>query len=132
MANPSSQHAEIALNKELSILAVKFLNFTPHEEFRKIVEYEFELIKQYQIKKMLIDLRLLPVYASGTKEYVKDIWFPTVKKLGLRYTAFIVPEATLAQMAMNKAHDISDDTNALKINHFKDSGTAKEWLKSQY
>lgn len=129
MTNPASQHAELALNKELSILAVKYLNFTPHEEFVKIVEYEYELIKQYQIKKILVDLRRLPVYASGTKEYVKDVWFPTVKKLGVRYVAVIVPEATLAQMAMNKAHEASSELQTLKIDHFKDSESAKEWLK---
>jgi len=130
MTNLTNQYVEVAVDHSLNALTVKFLGFTPHEEFKKILEYEFEMIKTHQVRKCVVDLRLIPVYASGSKEFVKDIWFPTVKKLGVRFVAFIVPEATLGQMAMQKAHEAAQSLITLKVEHFKDTESAKSWLRT--
>ncbi len=122
---------EVRVEKQLEALLVKFLRFTPYEDFVKILEYEYELIRHYRLKKCVIDLRLIPVYAPGAPEYVKDVWFPTVNSLGVQQIAFIVPEAVLGQMSMNRAHDITESTAGSAVEHFKDMEAAIAWLKTR-
>ncbi len=104
MDNLINNFVEVRAEKQLNVLSVKFLGFIPYPDFLKVVEQEYEFIRQYHLKKCVIDLRLIPVYAQGMPEYVKDVWFPTVQSLGMQHIAFVVPEAVLGQMSMNRAH----------------------------
>jgi len=122
---------EVRVEKPLKTLSVKFLGFTPHEDFVKILEYEYELVRHYQLKKCVIDLRLVPVYAPGNSEYVKDVWFPTVSSLGMQNVAFVVPEAALGQISMNRAHEKTESIAGMAVEHFKDIEGATGWLKTR-
>lgn len=82
-----NQYAEVKADPKSMTLSVKFLKFVPFQEFVKIVEHEFELVKHHQLKKCIIDLRLIPVYDKGMPEYVKDVWFPTAISLGVKCAA---------------------------------------------
>lgn len=130
MDNLVNNYVEVRMDKSLNALSVKFLGFIPYKDFVKTLEYEYDLIRQYQSKKCVIDLRLIPVYAAGATEYVKDTWFPTVSSLGMRQVAFIVPEAVLGQMSMNKAHENTKTVGGMAVEHFKDFDAAVGWLKA--
>lgn len=131
MDNLINTFVEVRVEKLLNALSVRFLKFTPYQDFVKILEYEYELIRHYQLKKCMIDLRLIPVYAPGAPEYVKDVWFPTVTTLGMRHVAFIVPEAYWAQVSMEKAHKDTASIDSMAVEHFKDTETAIGWLKTR-
>lgn len=122
---------EVRVEKQLNALSVRFLRFTPYQDFVKILEYEYKLIRHYQLKKCIIDLRLIPVYAPGAPEYVKDVWFPTVSTLRVRYVAFVVPEAFWAQVSMEKAHKNTESIDSVAVEHFKDIEAAIGWLKTR-
>jgi hypothetical protein len=112
-----NQYVEIQVDKQLNALSVKFLKFIPYQEFIKAVEHEYELIRHYNLKKCAIDLRQIPVYDKGMPEYVKDKWFPTVSSLGIKYIGFIVPEAVIGQMSMNRAHQTAETFGIMAIKH---------------
>jgi hypothetical protein len=122
---------EVRVKKQWNALSVSFLGFAPYEDFVKILEYEYELIRHYQLKKCIIDLRLIPVYATGATEYVKDVWFPTVSTLGMECVAFVVPEAVLGQMSMNRAHSETETISGMAVEHFGEVETAMNWLKTR-
>ncbi len=122
--------AEVKVVEEFTILSVKFLGFVSHKDFLPIVEYEYDLIRQYQISKCYIDLRLIPVHGKGSPEYVKDVWFPTVAALGVRYVAFVQPEAALGKMTMRSAHDGVESAGSLHIENFTDPDEAMRWLRT--
>ena len=126
-----NQYVEIQVDKQLNALSVKFLKFIPFQEFLKAVEHEYELIRHYNLKKCRIDLRQLPVYDKGMPEYVKDKWFPTVSSLGIQYIGFIVPEAVIGQMSMNRAHQTAETISGIAVEHFKDIEAAEAWLKAR-
>lgn len=126
-----NEFVEVRVEKQWNMLKVKFLKFTPYEDFVKILEYEYELVRHYGVKKCLIDLRLIPVYATGAPEYVKDVWFPTISTLGVQYIAFIVPEAVLGQMAMDRAHRETEKISGIVVEHFKDVKAAMDWLRTR-
>ena len=122
---------EVRTNKEINALTAKFLGFVTYEEFVKIVEYEFELIKHYNLQKCAIDLRLIPVYDEGMPEYVKDVWFPTVSKLGMKYVAFVVPAGTVGKISMKRAHENTETIAGMTVIHLNEFEDAIEWLKQQ-
>ena len=130
MDNLVNKFVEVRVDKQLNALSVKFLRFILYQDFVKTLEYEYELIRHYQLKKCVVDLRLIPVYDTGMPEYVKDKWFPTVSSLGIQYIAFVVPEAVIGQMSMNRAHQTAETILGMAVEHFKDFKTAEAWLKA--
>jgi hypothetical protein len=124
-----SKYVEINALKEEGILTVKFIGFIPLEEFKKVLQVEYELIEKHQLTKVLIDIRELSTYASGAPELIKEEWFPKVKSLGMKFIAFVQPQAALAKMGMKKAHNVSPDTQ-INMQHFGSMEEAKNWLNS--
>lgn len=131
MTDLKNNYVEIKVDTEMTALVVRFLGFVPFEDFKSIIQQEFDLIEKYRLRKVLIDLRLLPVYAVGSKEYVRDVWFPTAERLGVKAVAFAQPTTVLAQMAMQKAHEDARQTKPMKVEHFDSPEKAKAWLQSQ-
>jgi hypothetical protein len=131
MDNLVNKFVEVRVEKQLNALSVKFLSFILYQDFVKTLEYEYELIRHYQLKKCIIDLRLIPVYDKGAPEYVKDVWFPTVSSLGMQHVAFVVPEAVLGQMSMTRAHKESESIAGMAVKHFTDVEAAMGWLKTR-
>ncbi len=126
MKNFSSKHSTVVYDKELHAFHVTFFNFVPHPEFIKTVEVEYEMVAHYKLKKALIDLRQIKVYAEGNDEYIKTTWFPKMIDLGLKKVAFIVPQDIFAKMTMQKAHDTKK--LPIEMNHFQSIEEAKNWL----
>ncbi len=125
-----NEYVELKYNKELNAFTVKFLKYIKFQVFKEVVEYEYELIENYKIKKAYIDLRLIPVYDVGMTEYIKEEWFPKVIELGLKYVAFVQPEKVLGQMSMKKAHNEEEIKAPIMMKHFGDPDEALSWLKS--
>ena len=121
---------EVNVVQEFQTLSVTFLGFVPTKDFIPILEYEYALIEHYRLQKCFIDLRLIPVYGKGSTEYVKDVWFPKVTTLGVRYVAFVVPEAVVGQMSMRSAHTNVGTEAAMTVEHFSDPDKARTWLQS--
>ncbi len=131
MENLTNKYVEVRAEQEDNTLFVQFLGFVPYDEFLKIVEHEYKLIRHYQLRKCLIDLRQIPVYDAGMPEYVKDVWFPTVSSLGVKSVAFVVPEKVLGQMTMKKAHKGTETISGMSVEHFDDLELARIWLRAQ-
>ncbi len=122
---------EVRADKQLRTLSVKFLGYLEFPEFVKILEHEYQLIRAHQLQKCVVDLRSIPVYPNGAPEHVKDVWFPTVSKLGIKHIAFIIPESALGQMSMNKAHQEAESVAGMAVKHFSDNASASAWLKAR-
>jgi hypothetical protein len=130
MESMINDFVEVRGDEKLKMLTVKFLGFIKFEDFKQAVEFEYELIRKNQLKKCVVDLRLIPVYAPGMPEYVKDEWFPTVSKIGIKHIGFVLPEAALGKISMNKAHQITEEILGITVANFKDTEDALNWLKS--
>ncbi len=130
MDNLINEFVEVCVEKPANVLSVKFLGFIPYQDFIKVAEHEYKLIRQNKLKKCIIDLRQIPVYDKGMPEYINGTWFPTVVSLGMKSCAFVVPEAVLGQMSMNRAHKDTDDKPEMAVEHFKDIASAMAWLKT--
>jgi hypothetical protein len=124
-----NEFAEVKVNPESSILSVKFLERIPLDEFKKVLQFEYEQIGRYKMKKALIDLRQMPVYPAGAVELIKTEWFPKITSLGLRYIAFVQPESVIAKLSMTSAHK-EENASPVTMNHFGSTDEAVNWLNA--
>ncbi|MDO1451528.1 hypothetical protein Q0590_34970 [Rhodocytophaga aerolata] len=122
-------YAQVIHNQALACLQVKFKGFIPYDNFVKILQHEYAMIRYYKLKKCIIDLREMGIYAPGVSELVKNEWFGQVLKDGLQHVAFVVPESIFGQQSMNKAHQTLKEKNPLTITYFKDLPTAQQWIE---
>lgn len=130
MENLRNEYASVLHNKTLGALQAEFFTYVPHNEFVDILKYEFEMIKHFNLKKCLIDLRKMKVYAPGNTEFIEKEWFPTVRQLGVEAVAFIVPEDVFAKVSMNASHKKAETEGSMKIRNFLKPEEAENWLKS--
>ena len=123
-------NVELKIDNALKAMNVKFLAFIDFDDFKQLVAFEYKAIEEHQLKKALIDLRKIPVYAPGMTDYIHDEWFPRVSNLGLKYIAFIVPGSTLGKLSMEKAHSETKEIEGIVVTHFTDEDSARSWLES--
>ncbi len=128
MENFKNKYAAVSFYKEIETMIVVFNNFTPFEELKIILDFEFNMIRHYNVKKCLINLFKMQVYAPNSKEYIQNIWFPKASNEGIKYIAFVQPENTFGQIGMIKAHEGIKD--GFMINYFDQQTKAQEWLNN--
>lgn len=116
-------------NAEAACLEVTYKGFINYDELVEVIQYEFEMIRHYKLKKCLVNLREISVYPAGGQEYIKTVWFPQAIKDGLQVAAVVVPDDTFGKMSMQEAHTYPQSTLVMK--HFDDAGKALAWLTSQ-
>ncbi|WP_109829575.1 hypothetical protein [Reichenbachiella versicolor] len=128
------KRAIVRVLSEYNILSVDFQEYQTLQEFKDVVEYEFELIAQYKIKKAHIDIRRVKTYPEGVKDYIIKEWFPTVNKLGLEYIAFVQPYDIRGQVDMLAVHMEIYESSKMEMYeniymvHFSDPTSALNWL----
>ncbi len=130
MKELDNEFARIFYNKEIIALDAVLHTYIPYDEFVKILKYEFELIKFFSIKKCIIDLRYMKVYAIGNKEFINKIWFPKIIKLGIKCMAFIIPENLFAKVSMEVSHSNVNKTGTADVKYFDNEKDAKKWIKN--
>ncbi len=124
------KNVQVKYNKGLSSLEVNFHGFVPYDTMVRALQHEYALIRHYRLKKCLVDLREMGIYAPGVSELIKNEWFPRVITEGVAFIAFVVPESVFGQQSMNKAHEKTKADTPLTIEYFKDLPNAKEWISS--
>jgi hypothetical protein len=120
------EYASIDYISELSCLRLTFQGFMTYEELIEISEFEYQLISSHKITGMLINLQLISIYPEGGSAYIKNVWFPTISSMGIRYVGFVVPEDLFSQLSMRDAHDGEEQFN-VDIEYFSDEDSAKLW-----
>ncbi|UII19945.1 hypothetical protein [Fulvivirga ligni] len=123
-----TENAVVKHEESLNALFVELKGYIPLETLKSVIEREYAMIKHYKLSKCLVDLRGIKVYAPGAQELVKTEWFPTVKSLGVKQVAIIIPEDIFGKLAMEKAHEEQTKTQDKSTQNFKDIESAKEWL----
>lgn len=122
------KNVQVQYNKELLSLEVSFHGFVPYDTMVRALQHEYVLIRHYRLKKCLVDLREMGIYAPGVSELIQNEWFPKVISEGVAFIAFVVPESVFGQQSMNKAHQKVTGGTPLTTEYFKDSTSAKEWI----
>lgn len=63
-----TENVKVIHDADINALVVTFNGFIPFERYEAIFKHEFEMIEHFKLKKVLIDLREIKVYAPGAQE----------------------------------------------------------------
>ncbi len=130
MKNFKTKYADLRFDNSIQGFTAVLDGYITHSEFVELVEYEYEMVTFFALKKCLIDLRKMKLYAKGNEGYIENIWFPEMKKRGLKFVAFVVPESIFGEMSMRNAHKEFVDSKEIQTRHFKTPEEAMIWLKA--
>lgn len=130
MEGIKNQYVDQGFDKTLNVLYAKFLKFVPYNEFLPILERSYELASFYKSRKYLINLKQLTVHDPQGSEYINNVWFPTVKKLGATHIAIVLPDTATGKMSSKNAHKNVENINGMMVNNFANEAEARNWLRS--
>jgi hypothetical protein len=130
MEGIKNQYVDQDFDKTFNWVYAKFQKYVPYNDFLPILERSYELTRFYKARKHLINLKQLSVHDTQVSEYINNIWFPTVKKLGVTHIAFILPGTATGKMSTKNAHKNAENIAGMLVNNFDDEIEARKWLKS--
>lgn len=128
MKDLHEKSAQIVHDEKRNTLDAKLSGFIKFDDLKRYLHYEFDMIRHYKLTNCLVDLRDMGVYPQGGKEFVEQVWFPEVKKLGVTKVAFIVPESVFGEASMKAAHEKEEKKEDLQIQNFMNRESAQKWL----
>lgn len=131
MKDLHEKQAQIVYDEKRNALDAKLSGFIKYDDLKRYLTYEFDMIRHYNLTNCLVDLREMGVYPQGGKEFVEQVWFPEVKKLGVTKVAFIVPESVFGEASMKAAHQEAEKEEELVIQNFMSRESAQEWLTEE-
>ncbi len=123
-----NEYVDLLFDKSLNGVYMKFHKYVPHDEIIKIKEQGDEIIRVYKADKCLINIKNLPVHDSKSPEYISNVWFPTVKKLGVHSVAIVLPDSALGKLSSKNAHKNAEVISGLAVNNFSNESEARKWL----
>jgi hypothetical protein len=128
MKELKNEYVDQLFDKSLNALYAKFNKYVSQEELLKISEHAYEIIRVYKADKCLVNLKNLPVHDSKSAEYINNVWFPRVKKLGVQVVAIVLPDSALGKLSSKNAHKNAEVINGVVVNNFSSESEARKWL----
>ena len=132
MENLVEKNVRVTYNRRLNCLLVNFSGIILYEDFVRVLQYEFQMVQFYRLRKCLVDLSEIKLYPSGSKEYIQNVWFPYMESNGMKYIAFIVPKNGYGKASMHQVHEKVTEYKNVKIRYFKDEASAFAWIQQVF
>ena len=119
---------EVYYDNAKKTVNVEFTGMPELDEFKEQANSIITKMKEHNAIKVLNDISRLEGNSIEIQEWTQDIWFPLVKKAGLKYYAFIMAEDIFGQVSAEQTNEKNENDGELVIKYFKDRKTAEEWL----
>lgn len=114
---------------DIGSVYMKWKRFIDGEDFRFGLNRGLDLAIEKKTDRWLADLRKLEVVTPEDQAWSTDDWFPRAVAGGVRRMAIIVPESTLAKMAVNAIMKTAENNHRALVTHYFESVDAAEaWL----
>jgi hypothetical protein len=128
MRNLVNEYAEQMFDSTIDAVSVKYLKYTPFDQQMPFFENSYELTRFHNCKNQLINLTNLKVHDMQTTEYIKNVWYPSVAKLGVVKIAVIIPSTAVGKISTRTANESSQNFEGLLVCTFGVEKEAREWL----
>ncbi|GAA0195947.1 hypothetical protein GCM10009122_60300 [Fulvivirga kasyanovii] len=108
------------------------IGFMTSEEFRAYLEHGLELIRE-KVKEQgklgwLADTSKADTFNPDDMDWIINTWNPAAYEGGVRYCAFVMPEDAFAEVNVIDYSELTTESSAIIVKHFKDLELAKTWL----
>jgi len=122
----------ITYDRDRSIIKQKWTGFTPSRIFMEAIDATFEFMKNYEIYKIISDIKEQKVVAPREQEYVKNLSHQFLREKGNFKIAFIAEPRSLAEVCVKRYAMSLKAEVSLEINRFfEDADSAMSWLESE-
>ena len=99
------------------------------EDYRATLLTLLDVLKQKRGRRMLFDMRHMPVMSPDDQAWVQSEWMPKSLKAGLRYSAVVMPERALSRLTLR--HIARDASNVDRQRAYFDTlEEATSWLRA--
>ena len=129
MKNHITENACAVYVSEQEYVDLKCNGFFSYEEVVGVTEYVYEMLRFYNVKKCVVNLKQVKIYPSGAEEYLRDVWYRKLLETGVDRIAFVVPEDIFGKTSMIVVH-AGNAIKKIQRQYFTDEEQAKEWLNS--
>jgi len=102
-----------------------------HDDFVIVANKLLDIIGKNKYQKQINDVSKMDILAMQTQLYLKKEWFPTAKKLGLKYFAFVVSENDYGKLSTENANRGASQEFDMEIQYFNSIVTARMWLNTK-
>jgi hypothetical protein len=113
-------------NVQKTVVA-KWNGFLRLEELQKGCKAINNHVKKEKLTKHLSDQTQLKVLVKEVQDYIGEVWFDEVEKLGLRRIAILLSDDIFTQASVNKVN-LNAQYKGLQINSFNSLNQCYEWL----
>jgi len=127
------KYIKINLDKAHSCLEYSWLQFTPAEEYKKLLDKVYDYTIQYGITKLSTDVKDMRVIPQDAQEWTNTDWFPRMMQQGVKHYAIsrVKPGgASMSIKAMEQAVKEQMAMAGVTTEYFDDIESARKWIES--
>jgi hypothetical protein len=117
----------IYLDNANNVIVAKWIGFLKPQDVKKGCSFMTKYIKENGLRHHLSDHRQLKVLSKEVQDYLTQVWFPEVEKIGLRKVGAVVAEDVFAAATVSKVNKEGQVGN-LSINMFDSEPKCVNWL----
>lgn len=126
---------KIEWDNGLKCVAIEYRDvFVEGEEYRKVLTKVLDLVSEKRCSRLLADGRKMRIITPEDQAWVEEVWLPRSKRVGVRYSALILPKSVVSTMAVNRLMERFTSSGGKQVEivraYFEDVPSAKEWLRS--
>lgn len=108
--------------------------FVEGEEYRTALTKVLDLVEEKRCIRLLADGRKMKIITPEDQRWIEQTWLPRSKRLGIRYSALILPKSVVSTMAVNRIMERFTSAGGKDVEiiraYFDDIPNARAWLRS--
>jgi hypothetical protein len=120
-------YVDIILDQSNNVVVAKWIGFLKPEDVKAGCTFMTKYIKENSIKSHLSDHRELKVLSKEVQDYLTQVWFPEVERIGLTKVGAVVADDVFAAATVSKVNKEARVGN-LQINMFNSEPECVKWL----
>jgi len=130
MVYKESPAATIFWDQADGIATIEWRAYADGADYRNILSALVDLMEQKSASRLLVDNRRSKVVTPEDQAWVNTVWSPAANKAGLRYTAMLVPQSTVAKLSLDRMRSKYTPPKGGGTMTFTDIEEAREWLRA--
>jgi hypothetical protein len=128
MNEMDEKYVQVFYNPKFMGIEVKWKAYANDDEYKKALNFAYELIIQKNCKKWLSDMTDGKAVSNEVNNWVKSVFIPKAVAKGIKRAAFIVPKDIFRKIYADSVRSTIEQLGA-ELKYFDNRLSAETWLK---
>lgn len=130
MIYKKNRFATIEWDEADKIAFITWHTYADGADYREVLTALNDLMEEKGASKLLADTRKSKAVTPEDQEWVNSTWTPRMTKAGLRFSALLVPESTVAKLSLDRMRSKYTTPQGGGAAYFTDLNEARAWLRA--